>query len=346
MKKYLLGLTCVFALSMVGCSDTETTTTTETTTEASGSATAEATNKPEAFDMDIKNNSLAVSPDESIAIVCNSVKPELKVYDLKNKKLLNTLTDFVTPRNIAFSKDGKFFYVSDSSYGNIREYDAQSLELKRTFPLEQGVFGFRINNAGDKLFANNQAKSTVTVIDLNKGETIKVIEGFSQPRQGIVISSDDKYAYVTNFEGNDVRVVNTETYEIEKTLTGIPSVRAISIDKDNKYLYGASSSENSINVVDIGENKVVKTIPVGEEPYGAALSPDGKTILTGEKGSNQVSVIDVDSLEVKSTITGLDAPRQAISYSKANEGKAYVLNGDLSIAVVDYVNNKIDEVIK
>ena len=42
--------------------------------------------EPEAFDADIKNNSLAISPDEKIAVVSNSTIDKIKVYDIENKK--------------------------------------------------------------------------------------------------------------------------------------------------------------------------------------------------------------------------------------------------------------------
>ena len=237
--------------------------------------------KPEAFDMNIKNNSLAISPNEEIAVVSNSTIPGIKVYDLKNKKIIGELDEFVTPRNIAFSKDGKYFYVSDSTYGTIREIDSKTLEVIRTFELKQGVFGFTLTNDGKKIFANNQAESTVTVINLENGKIEKVIEGFSEPRQGIVVDAKDEFVYVTNFKGDDVRVINTKTLKIEKTLEGIPAVRAISVDQDGKYLYGASSSGNVINVLDIKTGKVVKSIKVGKEPYGAALSQRWKNSFNG-----------------------------------------------------------------
>lgn len=152
--------------------------------------------------------------------------------------------------------------------------------------MEKGVFRFAITNDGNRIFANNQSENTVTVSNLETGNIDKIIDGFSQPRQGIVIDSDDKYTYVTNFESNNVKVVNMKTLEIEKTLEGIPDVRAISVNKSGTYLYGASSSANSINVLDINTGSLVKSISVGNEPYGCVLSPDGNTILTGEKASN------------------------------------------------------------
>lgn len=42
-------------------------------------------------------------------------------------------------------------------------------------------------------------------------------------------------------------------------------------------------------------------------------------------------------LPVLRVITGLNEPRQAISYS-ATPGQAYVLNADLSVTIIDYAN--------
>lgn len=340
-KSFIIAL--LLGVFLSGCSLSQDKNVTDSTTTAG--VVEVKTEKPEYYDENIKNNSLAISPDEKIAIVSNSDIDRIKVYDLENKKEIGELYDFVTPRHTAFSKDGTRFYISDSSYGNIREFDAKTLEELRSFQVGKGVFGFTLTNKGDKIYANNQSESTVTVINLETGEIEKVIDGFRQPRQGIVIDENDKFVYVTNFEGNDVRVINTDTLEIEKTLSGIPSIRAISIDSENNLLYGASSSANTINVVDINTGEVIKSIPVGQEPYGAALSPDKKVILSGEKGSNQVSVIDTGNLEVVRTIEGFKEPRQAIVYS-SEDGKAYVLNADLSISIIDYVDGKILDTIK
>lgn len=45
-------------------------------------------------------------------------------------------------------------------------------------------------------------------------------------------------------------------------------------------------------------------------------------------------------LPVLRVITGLNEPRQAISYS-ATPGQAYVLNADLSVTIIDYANGQI-----
>lgn len=351
MKKTLslLSLSLVAVLAFTACSNNTTEVVSEVPSEVSSetSSVDQVQTVVEPFDKDIKNNSLAISSDEKVAVVSYSELNTVIVYDLENKVVKKQIDTFITPRNIAFSSDGSSFYVSDSSHGAIFEYSTQTLEETRKFQLNQGVFGFAIDHADNKIFANNQATNSVSVIDISNGNIDKEIQGFEQPRQGIVMGPDGNKVYVTNFKGDDVRVIDKATLEIDKTLSGIPSVRAISIHKDSKYLYGASSSDGTINVVDIATGELYKTIKVGEEPYGAALSKDGKTILVGNKASNDVSVISVeDDYKVLRTIKGFDEPRQAIVYSASTENKAYVLNKDLSVSVVDYSKGEILETIK
>lgn len=321
------------------------------TSSSSGGSSSSDTNSTgtntEPFDKDIKNNSLAVSPDGKTAVVSNSDSTEVLVYDLSSKSLKKVYNNFVTPRHIAYNKDGTKFYISDSSLGSIFEYDANTLSETQAFEMEKGVFGFVVSRVNNKIYANNQDKNNVTILNLDDKKIESKIEGFSQPRQGIVMSPDNKKLYVTNFKGNDVRVLDIESQKIDKTIQGIPSVRQISISKDSKYLYGASSSEDAIYVIDIETGKEYKKISVGKEPYGAALSPDGNIILSGEKASNQISVISVnDDYKITKTITGLDEPRQAIVYDPNNKEQAFVLNKDLSISIINFVSGTIVGTIK
>ncbi len=93
-------------------------------------------------------------------------------------------------------------------------------------------------------------------------------------------------------------------------------------------------------MVDLTAGKVVAEVPVGQDPYGAALTPDGKFVYSGNLKDNTLSVIDTATRKVVATVTGLNEPRQAIVFSSDNT-KAYALNRDLSVAVIDRASNAI-----
>ncbi len=292
------------------------------------------------FDADIKNNSLAVSPDEHLAAVSYSDEKHVIVYDLQTGKAIKTLEGYVTPRNIVFAPDGKRFFVSDSSLGTVNVVDAASFETVTRYPVGYGVFGTVLTADGRTLYANDEAASTVTAVDTTDGSAKAVIPGFSQPRQGIRLAPDGKEAFVTNFPGDKITVVDLATHKITGEITGFKALRAISITKDGKTLYAGNSGANEVAVVDLAKREIVERVPVGKDPYGAALTPDGKFVYSGNKADNSLSIIDTATRKVIGTITGFQEPRQAIVFTK--DGKtAYVLNKDLSIAVVEAATSRI-----
>ena len=98
-------------------------------------------------------------------------------------------------------------------------------------------------------------------------------------------------------------------------------------------------------MVDVAARKVTSEVAVGKDPYGAALTPDGRFVYSGNLKDNSLSVIDTGTLKVVATVTGLNEPRQAIAFS-ADNAHAYVLNRDLSVAVVDRTKNAVVSTMK
>ena len=292
------------------------------------------------FDASIKNNSLAVSPDERLAAVCYSDEPRVIVYDLQTDQPVKTQAGYVTPRNIVFAPNGKRFFVSDSSLGTVNVVDAATFETLARYPVGHGVFGTVLTADGRTLYANNEAANTVTAVDTVDGSAKAVIPGFAQPRQGIRLGPDGKEAFVTNFLGDKITVVDLATHKPTGEITGFKALRAISISQDGQTLYAGNSGANEVAVVDLAKREIVARVPVGRDPYGAALTPDGRFVYSGNKADNSLSVIDTATRKVIATIPGFQEPRQAIVFTK--DGKtAYVLNKDLSIAVVDTIAQQI-----
>jgi YVTN family beta-propeller protein len=292
------------------------------------------------FDGAIHNNSLALSPDQTMAVASYSERCEVVVYDLTTGKVRATLKDFVTPRNIVFAPSGKFFYISDSSLGEIKKIDSATLQDVADLPAGAGSFGTTISQDGKTLYVNNEAANTVTSFDLEKNRPTAVITGFAQPRQGVRLNASGDTLFVTNFLGDKITLVDTKTNKIAGEITGFNKLRAISITRDGNTLYAANSGSDSIAVVDIAKRQITTTIPVGKDPYGAALTPDEHAVYSGNLADNTLSAIALPSHEVSATVSGFKEPRQAIVFTHDSKF-AYVLNEDLSIAKLDLGSNKI-----
>jgi len=81
------------------------------------------------FDGNIKNNSLAISPNENIALASNSDVNFVSVYNLKSRKLIKKIEGFISPRNIIFSPDGNKVYITDSSTGLLTTMETKKFKV-------------------------------------------------------------------------------------------------------------------------------------------------------------------------------------------------------------------------
>ena len=284
----------------------------------------------QSFDGDIKNNSLAISPNETIAVACYSDSLKVKVYNIKTDKVIKNISGFINPRNIIFYPDGKIFYITDSTLGLLIAYYALTLKVVKTYPVGYGAFGSTTNQNGDPIFMNNEAACTITVIELVSKSVKKIITGFAQPRQGIKLNPANTKLYVTNFANDKITVVDVVTLKIDTTISGFNKIRAVDITKDGNRLFAANSGTNSIGVLNVITGDFIKGISVGGDPFAASLSPDEKIHLSGNKMDNTLSVIDKASLTNIKTISGFKEPRQAIVFSKKAK-QVYVLNNDLTV---------------
>ncbi|MFF2449634.1 beta-propeller fold lactonase family protein [Neobacillus sp. NPDC058068] len=297
------------------------------------------------FDSHITNNSLAVSPDEKTGVVSDSREHSILVFDLKKGTLRKKIDGFVTPSNLVFIDGGSQFVVSDSTLGTLRFYNTKTLKLADEVVVGPGAFGTAVSPDGSTMYVNNQAHSSVTVVDLESRKTTAVITGFAQPRQGIVVSHDGKYIFVTNFKGDKVSVIDAAAKSIVREITGFSMIRGISVGPDGSTLYAANSGRDSISVVDLSRGEIVSEIKVGREPYGAALSPDGKLLFASNKADNTINVINVSDNQITGTIKGFLEPRQAIVFSQ-DGARAYVLNRDLSISFIDVKSSTIVDTLR
>ncbi|MCC9066782.1 beta-propeller fold lactonase family protein [Arthrobacter cryoconiti] len=297
-----------------------------------------------AFDGDITNNSLAVSPDEKTAVVSDSREKSILIYDLTDGKLRKKIEGFGTPRDIAFVNEGSEFVVSDSTLGTLRFYNTNDSSFKDEVVVGPGAFGTSVSPDGKTLYVNNEAHSSVTRVDIAARRAVDVLTGFSQPRQGIQASPDGKQVFVTNFQGDKVTVIDVASWKIVREISGFSKIRGISVSPDGGTLYAANSGRNSVSVVDTATGAISQDIAVGNDPYGASLSPDGKLLLASNKVDNTISVINASDNSVVKTIDGFKEPRQAIVFNK-DQSTAYVLNKDLSIAKLNVSDLSVTQTI-
>ena len=110
------------------------------------------------------------------------------------------------------------------------------------------------------------------------------------------------FAYIPNFNSNNVSVINTATNTLVTTVTVGSNPYGVSVSPDGGRVYITNNFSNDVSVINTVTNAVVATVAVGSRPYGISVSPDGSKVYVANFQSNNVSVINTATNTVAATV--------------------------------------------
>jgi DNA-binding beta-propeller fold protein YncE len=95
------------------------------------------------------------------------------------------------------SIDGSSIFVACNKSSEIVEVDAAKWKVARRIPARAGVYNLAITHDGTRLLATNKRDQSVSVIDIKSGGELARIPTRRKVLHGVVISPDDRYAFVS-----------------------------------------------------------------------------------------------------------------------------------------------------
>jgi YVTN family beta-propeller protein len=249
------------------------------------------------------------------------------VFDIATKKETQFLPLKKSWNGLAFSRDGKQFFVSGGDSGQIH-----------VFKYSDGQASF------DRSVSPSRAAGDVFLA-------------------GIAVQPDTGKLYVCNEANDEIWVLNPQTLALETTIPVGEHPHSCILGADRRNLYVSDWGSRSVSVVDTKKARRVKSIKVGLRPNDMALAPDGR-LFVACAGDNTVHVIPtrtVEQSEVEASPTRRisEAAREIIStsiYLNSPEGSTpdavavspdgrtlFIANADNNcVAVVD-ISNSISE---
>ena len=95
------------------------------------------------------------------------------------------------------SVDGSKVYVACNKSSDVVEIDVPTWTMTRRFPMGPGVYNLAASHDGKLLLGTNKRGQSVSVVDLASGKQIALLPTKRKVASGVVISPDDRYAFVT-----------------------------------------------------------------------------------------------------------------------------------------------------
>ena len=159
----------------------------------------------------------------------------------------------------------------------------------------------------------------LVVIDIGQRRVTGRIAIGGRPA-GVVLSTDGRYAYVTEPADNALAIVDANARQVvaRVPLGTAPTALALDLADTPNLLFIADSGSGTVTVVDPSRRRVRATIPVGMHPAGLAVAlpgtgisatdPHDAEVYVANTLSNTVSVISTRLMRVIATIPAPGGP--------------------------------------
>ena len=240
---------------------------------------------------------LALSADRSrLYVTWASPKGKVQVVNLQTGKIYRTLPAGHTPMAPVLSLDGKTLYVCNRFSDNVSVIDIAARKELTRIPVQREPVAAAITPAlscesksgGGFLFVANhlpagaadrgEIAATVSVINT---KTNKVVTTIGLPNgttslQGICISPDGRYAYVTHILAR----YTVPTTQLER----------------------GWMNTNALSIIDVRNKQLIDTVLLDDVDNGAAnpwavgCTSDGKYICVTHAGTDELSIIDASAM--------------------------------------------------
>ena len=209
----------------------------------------------------------------------------------------------MNPTSVLVTPDSKFVLVSHQSVDGLWFLDAQTNTFVKK--LDEGTGDPVLCRANNMVYQAQVFIPYVYVIDLQKQDIVKKIEVGGRP-MGLAFSPDYKFAYVPNYDLNEVEKLDISADSVVKRIENVKGPRGIAITPDGKFAYITNVTANNVTVIELGTDSVYKTIGGFRMPTYAAITSDGNYVYVTNQGGSSVAVIDTGTNEITSTIKTAD----------------------------------------
>lgn len=163
-------------------------------------------------------------------------------------------------------------------------------------------------------YVTNMASNSVSVIDFDLNELIKIIP-CGVTTESIDITPDGSEVWATNKAENSISTINTSTNEVETTLPTGDEPLKIKFSIDGDHCLIANAGAGTISVFETKSKKEIKTINIpGKKkliekvlfhtprPVNILMHPNGQYAFVSNSNASKIEVIDMKTFAIVSNM--------------------------------------------
>ena len=219
---------------------------------------------------------LAFTPDGRYLFVLDwsseTSKDEVIIYDLKAERVDGQIEVSTWPAHGIFTRDGKTFYVSGETAGDLSIIDTASRKIVARLWTGGDAMGVALTADEKILYAGAGEEKKVIKVDTATRQAVGSI-----PVPGILhettLTLDGQFLYVTLRKANKIVVVRTADDKIVATIPQPSYPDLVVMEPTGRYAFVTNRYADVVTVIDVTTHRQIKSIPVGKAPHGMALRP-------------------------------------------------------------------------
>lgn len=208
------------------------------------------------------------------AWVANIAENTVSIIDTGNYRILGTIPVSNGPMGIAFSRDGRFAYISTKDK-MVNVVDTLSHQVIKQIPVGPNPH-FLVLGPDGRIWGTNTGSNDMYVIDPQTNTIAGTIEVGPAPQQiaFALKGTAGPNAYVTVAGINKVVVVNatSPTLSIREQIDVADGPNGIWANGVKTRIYVGHTKSNNVMVIDTGTSQALATIQVGRKPIRVVAS--------------------------------------------------------------------------
>lgn len=228
----------------------------------------------------------------------------IRVIDLAKHAIVGTV-DFgrgVRPHCAVLGPKNGMIYVTTELENSVSIIDPNLLQVVGAVQTGQPESHMlAISSDGKTGYTANVGPGTVSVLDMSKGTTLKII-AVSKTIQRISISRDDQWVFTSDQTRPQLAVIDTKKNEVVKWIKMPGTGYGTATTPDGRWLIVALNGIDRVAFIDLQKMIVVQTLAVPKSPQEILVRPDGRVAYVSCDASRQVAVIDLKNFTIEKLI--------------------------------------------
>jgi DNA-binding beta-propeller fold protein YncE len=170
-----------------------------------------------------QSHMLVISHDGRFGYTANVSAGTVSVLDIPGRKLVSVIPVSTKVQRISISADDKWVFTADQAKPQLAVIDTITNKVKTRIPIAALGYGTSSTLDGRWLLVCVPDASQVSVVDL---KTLQVVRTIAVPRvpHEIVISPDDKTAYVSCIRTKKIAAINLSEWSVKSVIEAGESV--------------------------------------------------------------------------------------------------------------------------